>query len=109
MLDRIGFKKLRWNASKKLDCGIHKNEWYISALLEKAMKSGCGISIGIYTSELHNVFNLFNHLNHHRPVESRCKVYGLTIIDLMNINPCKEYYQKQNGTANYNFNHNTTS
>ncbi|KAL4655175.1 hypothetical protein ACB092_01G432000 [Castanea dentata] len=38
MLDRIGFKKLRWNDSRKLDRGIHKNEWYFSALLEKPMK-----------------------------------------------------------------------
>lgn len=38
MLDRIGFKKLRWSASRKLDRGIHKNEWYFSALLEKPMK-----------------------------------------------------------------------
>ena len=38
MLDHIRFKKLRWNASRKLDRGIHKNEWYISALLEKPMK-----------------------------------------------------------------------
>lgn len=35
--DRIGFKKLRWNAGRKLDRGIEKNEWYISALLEKPM------------------------------------------------------------------------
>ena len=33
-------------------------------------RCGCGISIGNYTSELHNVFNLFNHLNHHRPIGS---------------------------------------
>ncbi|EEF42997.1 ATRAD3, putative [Ricinus communis] len=37
MLDSVGFKKLRWNAGKKLDRGIHKNEWYFSALLEKPM------------------------------------------------------------------------
>ncbi|XP_050235865.1 probable methyltransferase At1g29790 [Mercurialis annua] len=37
MLDRVGFKKLRWNAGKKLDRGMHKNEWYFSALLEKPM------------------------------------------------------------------------
>ncbi|KAL3538427.1 hypothetical protein ACH5RR_001793 [Cinchona calisaya] len=35
MLDRVGFKKLRWNAGMKLDRGIDKNEWYFSALLEK--------------------------------------------------------------------------
>ncbi|ONM54455.1 S-adenosyl-L-methionine-dependent methyltransferase superfamily protein [Zea mays] len=33
MFDRIGFKKLWWNAGKKLDRGIHMDEWYISALL----------------------------------------------------------------------------
>ncbi|KAM0946466.1 putative S-adenosyl-L-methionine-dependent methyltransferase [Dioscorea sansibarensis] len=37
MFDRIGFKKLRWNAGRKLDRGIEKNEWYLSALLEKPM------------------------------------------------------------------------
>ncbi|TXG53543.1 hypothetical protein EZV62_018799 [Acer yangbiense] len=37
MLDRVGFKKLRWNAGMKLDRGIKKNEWYFSALLEKPM------------------------------------------------------------------------
>ncbi|KAK1300724.1 hypothetical protein QJS10_CPB13g01042 [Acorus calamus] len=37
MFDRIGFNKLRWNAGRKLDRGIEKNEWYISALLEKPM------------------------------------------------------------------------
>ncbi|XP_015891184.3 probable methyltransferase At1g29790 [Ziziphus jujuba] len=37
MLDRIGFKKLRWNAGMKLDRGVDKNEWYFSALLEKPM------------------------------------------------------------------------
>ncbi|CAN4110816.1 unnamed protein product [Withania somnifera] len=35
MLERVGFKKLRWNAGMKLDRGIDKNEWYFSALLEK--------------------------------------------------------------------------
>ncbi|KAK9286702.1 hypothetical protein L1049_015105 [Liquidambar formosana] len=35
MLERTGFKKLRWNAGMKLDRGINKNEWYFSALLEK--------------------------------------------------------------------------
>ncbi|XP_071937515.1 probable methyltransferase At1g29790 [Coffea arabica] len=39
MLDRVGFKKLRWNAGMKLDRGIDKNEWYFSALLEKPVKS----------------------------------------------------------------------
>ncbi|CAL1353142.1 unnamed protein product [Linum trigynum] len=37
MLDRVGFKKLRWHAGKKLDKGADKNEWYFSALLEKPM------------------------------------------------------------------------
>ncbi|KAL7205608.1 hypothetical protein ACSBR2_018521 [Camellia fascicularis] len=37
MLNRVGFKKLRWNAGMKLDRGIDKNEWYFSALLEKPM------------------------------------------------------------------------
>jgi Methyltransferase domain len=37
MFDRIGFNKLRWNAGRKLDRGIEKNEWYLSALLEKPM------------------------------------------------------------------------
>ena len=35
MFDRIGFKKLRWHAGRKLDRGIHMDEWYISALLQK--------------------------------------------------------------------------
>ncbi|EHA8589337.1 putative methyltransferase PMT21 [Cocos nucifera] len=33
--DRIGFKRLRWNAGRKLDRGIEMDEWYLSALLEK--------------------------------------------------------------------------
>ncbi|XP_030473604.1 probable methyltransferase At1g29790 [Syzygium oleosum] len=33
MIDRVGFKKVRWNAGRKLDRG--GNEWYFSALLEK--------------------------------------------------------------------------
>lgn len=37
MFDRIGFKKLRWNAGRKLDRGIEMDEWYLSALLEKPM------------------------------------------------------------------------
>ncbi|XP_073002938.1 probable methyltransferase At1g29790 [Typha latifolia] len=37
IFDRIGFKKLRWTAGRKLDRGIEKNEWYLSALLEKPM------------------------------------------------------------------------
>ncbi|XP_062196382.1 probable methyltransferase At1g29790 [Phragmites australis] len=37
MLDRIGFKKARWNTGRRLGRGKEKNEWYISALLEKPM------------------------------------------------------------------------
>lgn len=37
MFERIGFRKVRWNTGRKLDRGIEKNEWYISALLEKPM------------------------------------------------------------------------
>ncbi|XP_019176966.1 PREDICTED: uncharacterized protein LOC109172261 [Ipomoea nil] len=37
MIDRVGFKKLRWHAGMKLDKGKDKNEWYFSALLEKPM------------------------------------------------------------------------
>ncbi|KAM0860615.1 hypothetical protein ACQ4PT_046434 [Festuca glaucescens] len=37
MLDRVGFRKLRWNAGRKLDGGAEKNEWYLSALLERPM------------------------------------------------------------------------
>ncbi|KAK1276583.1 hypothetical protein QJS04_geneDACA016787 [Acorus gramineus] len=35
MFGRIGFRKLRWNEGRKLDRGIEKDEWYLSALLEK--------------------------------------------------------------------------
>ncbi|WOL04467.1 hypothetical protein Cni_G13188 [Canna indica] len=37
MFQRIGFRKLRWHAGRKLDRGLEKNEWYLSALLEKPM------------------------------------------------------------------------
>ncbi|KAF8019251.1 hypothetical protein BT93_G0046 [Corymbia citriodora subsp. variegata] len=37
MIERVGFKKLRWNAGRKVDRGPQKNEWYFSALLEKPM------------------------------------------------------------------------
>ncbi|KAL5982793.1 hypothetical protein ACLOJK_016870 [Asimina triloba] len=37
MFHRIGFNKRRWDAARKLDRGIHLDEWYISALLEKPM------------------------------------------------------------------------
>ncbi|XP_051147294.1 probable methyltransferase At1g29790 [Andrographis paniculata] len=35
MFDRVGFGKVRWYAGMKLDRGVKKNEWYLSALLEK--------------------------------------------------------------------------
>ncbi|KAK4795263.1 hypothetical protein SAY86_013257 [Trapa natans] len=35
MIDRVGFRKIRWNAGMKMD--KHMNEWYLSALLEKPM------------------------------------------------------------------------
>ncbi|CAJ2658079.1 unnamed protein product [Trifolium pratense] len=37
MLDRVGFNKLRWHVEMKLDPGVGKNVWYISALMEKPM------------------------------------------------------------------------
>lgn len=38
MIDRVGFKKLRWNTGRKLyRKGNRDDEWYISALLEKPM------------------------------------------------------------------------
>ncbi|KAI6678939.1 hypothetical protein NL676_039735 [Syzygium grande] len=37
MIGRVGFKRLRWNAGRKVDRGPQKNEWYFSALLEKPM------------------------------------------------------------------------
>ncbi|XP_030553722.1 probable methyltransferase At1g29790 [Rhodamnia argentea] len=37
MIGRVGFKKVRWNAGRKVDRGPQKNEWYFSALLEKPM------------------------------------------------------------------------
>ncbi|KAF7096273.1 hypothetical protein CFC21_098244 [Triticum aestivum] len=37
MLHRVGFKRLRWNAGRKPDGGVEKNEWYLSALLQKPM------------------------------------------------------------------------
>ncbi|XBI47806.1 hypothetical protein VPH35_111671 [Triticum aestivum] len=37
MFNQIGFNKVRWNARQKLDQGIKRNEWYLSALLEKPM------------------------------------------------------------------------
>ncbi|KAL5993183.1 hypothetical protein ACLOJK_014106 [Asimina triloba] len=35
MIARVGFQRLRWNIGRKLDHGLEKDEWYISALLEK--------------------------------------------------------------------------
>ncbi|KAK7246080.1 hypothetical protein RIF29_40938 [Crotalaria pallida] len=35
MFDRIGFNRVRWHAAMKLDRGVQKSKWYISALLEK--------------------------------------------------------------------------
>nr|XP_009390784.1 PREDICTED: uncharacterized protein LOC103977090 [Musa acuminata subsp. malaccensis] len=37
MIERVGFNKLRWVTGRKLDRGIEKNEWYLSALLERPM------------------------------------------------------------------------
>ncbi|MQM10556.1 hypothetical protein Taro_043452 [Colocasia esculenta] len=37
LLDRVGFKKLRWHTGRKLDKGVERDEWYLSALLEKPM------------------------------------------------------------------------
>ncbi|KAF0913898.1 hypothetical protein E2562_024971 [Oryza meyeriana var. granulata] len=37
ILDRVGFRRLRWKASRKLDLGAERNERYVSALLEKPM------------------------------------------------------------------------
>jgi hypothetical protein len=34
---RVGFRPLRWKPSPKLDLGPERNEWYVSALLEKPM------------------------------------------------------------------------
>lgn len=35
MIQSIGFNELRWVTARKLDRGPEKNEWYLSALLEK--------------------------------------------------------------------------
>ena len=37
IFDRVGFRRLRWKAGRKLDLGAERNEWYVSALLEKPM------------------------------------------------------------------------
>ncbi|KAK4751880.1 hypothetical protein SAY87_020678 [Trapa incisa] len=35
MIDKVGFRKIRWSAGMKMD--KNRNEWYLSALLEKPM------------------------------------------------------------------------
>ena len=35
LIGKVGFKRLRWNTGRKIDRGAHKNERYLSALLEK--------------------------------------------------------------------------
>ncbi|KAL5097603.1 hypothetical protein RYX36_001930 [Vicia faba] len=37
MFDQVGFNKLRWHVEVKLDPGVRKNVWYISALMEKPL------------------------------------------------------------------------
>lgn len=37
MFQRIGFRRLRWHAGRKLDRGFEKDEWYVSALLGKPL------------------------------------------------------------------------
>nr|CAB3484622.1 unnamed protein product [Digitaria exilis] len=37
IFDRVGFRRLRWKADRKLDLGAERNEWYVSALLERPM------------------------------------------------------------------------
>ncbi|RWR90268.1 putative S-adenosyl-L-methionine-dependent methyltransferase [Cinnamomum micranthum f. kanehirae] len=37
MIQRVGFKKVRWDVGRKLDRGIEMDEWYLSALLERPM------------------------------------------------------------------------
>ncbi|KAL6652669.1 hypothetical protein ACP70R_011594 [Stipagrostis hirtigluma subsp. patula] len=37
IFDRVGFRRLRWSPGRKLDLGAERNEWYLSALLEKPM------------------------------------------------------------------------
>jgi SAM-dependent methyltransferase len=37
IFDRVGFHQLRWKPGRKLDLGAERNEWYVSALLEKPM------------------------------------------------------------------------
>ena len=35
LIGKVGFQRLRWNTGRKIDRGAHKNERYLSALLEK--------------------------------------------------------------------------
>ncbi|KAL6840067.1 hypothetical protein ACP4OV_029877 [Aristida adscensionis] len=37
IIEKVGFRKLRWNTGKKLDKGPAADEWYLSALLERPM------------------------------------------------------------------------
>ena len=37
IIEKVGFRKLRWNTGRKLDKGPNADEWYISALLERPM------------------------------------------------------------------------
>lgn len=37
MIQRVGFRKVRWDVGRKLDRGIEMDEWYLSALLERPM------------------------------------------------------------------------
>ncbi|KAF8642736.1 hypothetical protein HU200_067117 [Digitaria exilis] len=37
IIEKVGFRKLRWNTGKKADKGASADEWYISALLERPM------------------------------------------------------------------------
>ncbi|CAL9179703.1 unnamed protein product [Musa hybrid cultivar] len=39
VIDRVGFKKLRWEVGRKLDRGLELREMYISALLQKPLKN----------------------------------------------------------------------
>ncbi|KAJ7521873.1 hypothetical protein O6H91_19G072400 [Diphasiastrum complanatum] len=40
MIERLGYKKLRWETAAKLDRGPQLQEYYLSALLEKPLKRG---------------------------------------------------------------------
>ncbi|CAD6266388.1 unnamed protein product [Miscanthus lutarioriparius] len=61
--DRIGFKKLRWHAGRKLDRGIHMDEWYISALLQKPRRRlGTDFNPKGYTGERVTQFYLASYI-----------------------------------------------